>query len=159
MTRGPSPLHTRDGENFTDSGYGSVGVVALKLRHEIQPGSLEDINEGLEFDRDMPDAEEDFDTRTLYSDTSSLRDPKIGDYILGFAEELFSTLPPGFDEDDLARIYPVLPELLKAFAVKFGHGSSTPMHQQVMYFVHKYRKCVNLMSLPPLPRFHGYETD
>ncbi|KAI9854954.1 MAG: hypothetical protein M1813_000619 [Trichoglossum hirsutum] len=134
-----SEILLTDGGNFTDSGYGSAGVVALKLPYEIQPGVLEDINEVLENDSDMPDAEEDFDAQTLYSDTSSLRDPMISNYISGFAEELCSTLPSRFGEGDLARTYQVLPELLKAFAVKFGRSSPTPMHQQVMYFVYKYR--------------------
>lgn len=64
-----SEILLTDGGNFTDSGYGSAGVVALKLPYEIQPGVLEDINEVLENDSDMPDAEEDFDAQTLYSDT------------------------------------------------------------------------------------------
>lgn len=40
----------------------------------------------------------------------------------------------------MERILEILPELLKAFAIKFGCNAPSQIHRDVMFFVHKYRK-------------------
>jgi hypothetical protein len=80
-------------------------------------------------------------TRTVYSDASGLFAWDNERYISELANSLSSNLRSGqLDGTTLEQIFEILPELLKAFALKVGHSASTQMHRDVMFFVHEYRR-------------------
>ena len=59
------------------------------------------------------------------------------------ANELAEAIQPYELSDDIrGRIFEVLPELLKAFALSFGHPLSNAMQRDVMVFIHRYRRSV-----------------
>ncbi|KAL2824352.1 hypothetical protein BDW59DRAFT_162455 [Aspergillus cavernicola] len=81
--------------------------------------------------------------RTVYSDASSRSTLEKESYISELAEDLFvKALSSQFDAQSLERISEVLPELLKAFALKVGHNAPSQMHRDVMYFIHKNRSYI-----------------
>ncbi|KAF2690251.1 hypothetical protein K458DRAFT_280092, partial [Lentithecium fluviatile CBS 122367] len=62
-------------------------------------------------------------------------------YIADLAAELFGTVNSiESDKETLKRISEMLPDLLRAFALKLGHKAQSPMHRDVSFFVHKYRR-------------------
>lgn len=66
---------------------------------------------------------------------------KKENYISELADDLFSKVRSEQpDSQTMERIYGILPELLKIFALKVGHNSPTQMHCDVMFFVYKNRK-------------------
>lgn len=83
------------------------------------------------------------DIRTVYSYASSLCALKEESYISELADNLFSNVRSEQpDAQAMERISGILPELLKAFALKVGHNAPTQMHCDIMVFVHKYRRWV-----------------
>ena len=80
------------------------------------------------------------ETQTEYSDTESLRDPKLLEYVTAFADELYGSLPSGFDKAEFERVLPGFDELLQTFAFKVSCDGSTPEHRNLMYLVHRYRR-------------------
>ena len=79
--------------------------------------------------------------RTVYSDTSSVTSLQREGYISELAGDLFtkvSSWQP--DSMTMERISEVLPELLRAFALKVGHNAPSQMHRDVMVFIHKNRE-------------------
>ena len=118
----------------TDSGYAS-------LRKTV------DEKRGLDTDPQRADVEQttiipEFDdAATEYTNADSVGTWKRESYILDFAEDLFEKildLQP--DPEDVERISELLPDLLKAFALKLGFQAPMPVYRDVMYFVHKYRR-------------------
>jgi hypothetical protein len=119
----------------TDSGYASViKTLDNKYQNHVDPNSICD-------GQDMTALQLD-DAATEYTEASSIATLKRESYIADFADDLLhqiSDLQP--DEQRLERISnTVLPDLLKAFALRLGYNAPTPMHCDVIYFVHKYRK-------------------
>lgn len=81
------------------------------------------------------------DARTVYSDASSLPALEKENYISELADDLFSKVrSEQADGQTVERISGILPELLKAFALKVGHNAPTQMHRDVMFFIHKNRR-------------------
>ena len=83
-----------------------------------------------------------YTTETIYS-ASETSTPPLRDkgYVADLAAELFGTVKSyESDRETLKRISEMLPDLLRAFALKLGHRAQTPMHRDVSYFVHKYRR-------------------
>ncbi|KAJ2974973.1 hypothetical protein NUW58_g8490 [Xylaria curta] len=81
------------------------------------------------------------DTATEYSNASSTTISRQQGYIRGLAGDLSSKISPlNADDETQRRVSAILPELLKAFALKVGHDTSTKMHGDVMAFVHKHRR-------------------
>jgi hypothetical protein len=75
------------------------------------------------------------------SQTSTLPPPQDKGCIAELAAELFGTVKSReSDKQTLERISEMLPDLLRAFALKLGHKAQTPMHRDVSFFVHKYRR-------------------
>ncbi|KAN0076451.1 hypothetical protein V8E54_006593 [Elaphomyces granulatus] len=106
---------------FVDSGYESA---------------RNNVSEDAQDPRDESD-----DTRTVYSDASSLPALNNECYISELVNNLSSNiLFEQLDGTTLEQVLEVLPELLKAFALKVGHNASTQMHRDVMFFVHKHRR-------------------
>ena len=93
-----------------------------------------------------------YSTETIYSksETSTLPPPRYKDYIVDLATELFSTVnscEP--NRESLERIGEMLPDLLRAFALKIGHKAETSMQRDVSYFVHKHRRLVDTNFFKP----------
>jgi hypothetical protein len=128
---------------FTDSGYGSRGTKTITAHDRLDAieesqGQHDPLTESVGISG-SDDSQGHQETRTVYSDTFSLQNPNIREYISAFADELCGSLPPEFDANDLERISSALPSLFKSFAVRLGHESSAVMQRQLMYLVYRYR--------------------
>ena len=116
-------------ETHTDSGYGSHGAKTIAC------------SSGQPYAENRGEAvhEENSDTQTIYSDTPSLQDPRIDDYVAAFADELSNGLPPDFSREDLECIADALPEILEAFASRIGYQALGKLERQLKHLVHRYR--------------------
>lgn len=86
-----------------------------------------------------------YDTRTEYSASEMSKVPTPHDerYITDIAQDLYGSIKyHSLDSETLRHICDVLPNLLRAFAVKVGYSTRTQTPRDVSYFVHKYRRCV-----------------
>lgn len=86
-----------------------------------------------------------YDTRTEYSasELSKVPTPHDERYITDLAKDLYDSIKyHSPDSEKLRHICDVLPNLLRAFAVKVGYSTRTQTPRDVSYFVHKYRRCV-----------------
>ncbi|KAE8315062.1 TEA/ATTS domain family-domain-containing protein [Aspergillus transmontanensis] len=119
---------------ITDSGYASTRLdkneyiqSASDIQHNLptDPGytSIEQLKTPQRQSSLQVDA-----ARTIYSDTSSATTLQKESYISELADGLFTK-----------RIFQILPELLRAFALKVGHNAPSQMHRDVMFFIHKNR--------------------
>lgn len=107
----------------TDSEYSSTAP-KTKLAHNIRAEDLTDAN----------------DTKTVYSDNSSLSESRNENYISEMANGLFSKiLFEEVDKEVIKRIFEILPKMLQSFALKLGHDAPQ-IHRDVMFFVHRYRR-------------------
>ncbi|CAK7235610.1 hypothetical protein SBRCBS47491_009353 [Sporothrix bragantina] len=82
----------------------------------------------------------DHETKTVYSDTESLRDPKMLEYVTAFVDILCGSLPSSFDTTEFDKVLPIFDELLRAFALKVSFDGSTYEHRNLMYLIHRYRR-------------------
>ena len=83
------------------------------------------------------------DNRRIYSDASSRANLKSQSYIHELVDELRGVIcARNPDHQTLIEILKSIPELLKEFALKFGHNAPSQMHRDIMVFVHKNRKYV-----------------
>jgi tetratricopeptide (TPR) repeat protein len=111
-----------------DSGYGSKSYISSKygrsMRHDTNPKVF-----GL------------YDEGTVYSASviSAAPTPRDIDFVNDIALALFESLSTPSDHAAWERILHLLPDLLRAFAVKFGQMASAQMEQDIAYFVHKHR--------------------
>ncbi|TGJ77569.1 hypothetical protein E0Z10_g10702 [Xylaria hypoxylon] len=81
---------------------------------------------------------------TTYSNSANstllpARDRGFVDYV---AEELFNTVKY-CDKVTLERVSQVLPDLLRAFALKLGSSEQGRIHRDISFFVHKYRSGIH----------------
>ncbi|KAK4216771.1 hypothetical protein QBC37DRAFT_480297 [Rhypophila decipiens] len=100
------------------------------LEAQPQDGAQDAQNQGL------------YDTKTDYSpsETSARPRPQNDSYVTDMASEVFGALNcDGMDKEINKHIAESLPVLLRSFAQKLGHGAQTKLHQDVSYFIHKYR--------------------
>lgn len=123
---------------YTDSGYGSAPTTRSEInnlrKHGYQTASAARSEQN-------PVEQDVEDTATEYSNTSSRAISRQGHYIREFAEDLFSKIGAlTVDEKTRSRASAILPDLLKAFALKVGHNGKTQMHRDVMVFVHRHRR-------------------
>jgi hypothetical protein len=126
---------TQTVDQATDSGYGGSGSSKSQTRKRPFAES------SLKTTIPESDAESAFqENQTVYSDTESLRDPKLLEYATAFSDELYGSLPPGFDKGGFERLLPVFDELLQAFAFKLGCDGRTPEHSSLVYLTHRYRQ-------------------
>ncbi|KAJ4144622.1 hypothetical protein LMH87_003497 [Akanthomyces muscarius] len=118
---------------YTDSGYMSVSAIEFdKSRKHGYQTATESVP--------APDGQDFDDTATEYSDASSAAFSMEEDYIRALADDLFRKIASlNAKEEPHMRASMILPELLQAFALKVGHDAPTPMHLDVMTFVHKHR--------------------
>ncbi|KAH8172227.1 Pfs domain protein [Sarocladium implicatum] len=120
----------------TDSGYASLKRTMDKMRNmNTDPGAV---------DVDQAAIAPGFgDAATEYTDADSVGTLKRELYISDFAEDLFAKILDLHPEpEDVERISELLPDLLKAFALKLGFHAPTPVYGDVVYFVHKYRSAI-----------------
>jgi hypothetical protein len=125
-------------DHITDSGYGGSGASKAQLYGKITRDSLSP-----PFAATVPKSEAEstsYDTLTVYSDTESLKEPSLLEYVTAFADELHKSLPSGFDKTEFDRVFPVFEELLQTFAFKMSFDGSTTMHRNLMYLVYRYRR-------------------
>ncbi|KAH8803460.1 hypothetical protein F5884DRAFT_712243 [Xylogone sp. PMI_703] len=82
------------------------------------------------YNEEIPESD---DTRTVYSDASSLSVWKKKSYISEFADDLFNKVHSERpDSRTIDRISRVLPNLLKAFALKVGYNAPTQIHRDII---------------------------
>ncbi|KAK6356063.1 hypothetical protein TWF718_000437 [Orbilia javanica] len=115
----------------TDSGYAS-GVHNYAEADVIQSVlASNDVQAAIESDEDG---------RTVYSEASTVPQLEKESYISRLAETLYDEVRPDrYDSQTSARVLAILPELLRAFALKLGHNASSQMHRDVMFFVYRYK--------------------
>ncbi|EGX54367.1 hypothetical protein AOL_s00004g16 [Orbilia oligospora ATCC 24927] len=92
------------------------------------------------------------DVETVYSETSSFATSEKENYISELAAVLFHEIRELLRSDNSEtaiweRISIALPELLKAFALKVGYKAPSQMHRDIMFFVHKNRELVYILSV------------
>jgi hypothetical protein len=73
------------------------------------------------------------------SDLSSFSNGRLSNFISEFAEELAAGLPQSIPISQLPILSNALPNLLEAFAGKFGYENSSQLHFYLMRLVYKYR--------------------
>lgn len=122
----------------TDSGYASLPRQD-KVGSADEPWgnvqSAEGPSEMAQLDLDSLDA------GTVYSDDKSESSgSRTQRYMSEFVDHFLGKVRHQLIGDNAQRLSSCLPDMLKAFALKFGQTSSTRGHREVMYFVHKNRK-------------------
>ncbi|XHG01956.1 hypothetical protein AWENTII_005322 [Aspergillus wentii] len=147
-------------EALTDSGYGSYGCGRSTAEIPITYNRLDGIEESaaeMSIHDSLPgNARRKStvcldDSRTVYS-ASTVADTTKKGYVSVLAENLCEAISLCQPSNDmLERIYELLPELLKVFALSVGNQSSNQIHRDVMVFIHKYRmdiatSCRHLIS-------------
>ncbi|PVH82276.1 hypothetical protein DL98DRAFT_415128 [Cadophora sp. DSE1049] len=147
-TESTSVLPTNQ-DAFTDSGYGSKHVPSIKPALGTQspyPKILEETSEYADGTVVGDSAvEHHSETKTQFSDTSSLQDPNSKSHILELAGELYAAFPPNFDSRALRQISDTLPSLLKEFAVRLACNGASSSHGKLKYFIYRYyRDIINV---------------
>jgi hypothetical protein len=85
------------------------------------------------------------DTDSIYTAGPNIQPLRREAYISLLADELLDQVSTvELDEASIERVYRALPELLKAFAVKVGSSNSLQIHRDVMVFVRKHRRLVDM---------------
>ncbi|KAH6696440.1 hypothetical protein BKA61DRAFT_252267, partial [Leptodontidium sp. MPI-SDFR-AT-0119] len=128
---------------FTDSGYKS----APNLDHSpnFQPVLVKSPGP---FNTDASAAEgsrgDDY-AKTIYSIGSTVDPGYARKYIIELCNHIYSKLRQSVDATNWSALTTVLPELIKAFAIKLCHDSpsqTSQMSREIMYFIHKRHKQV-----------------
>ncbi|KAL2864224.1 5'-methylthioadenosine/S-adenosylhomocysteine nucleosidase family protein [Aspergillus lucknowensis] len=82
----------------------------------------------------------DIETRTEYSDASTVAGFKNETFIYELVDDLFGKIAPlALSDEVMRRITDLLPEILKSFALRIGYKAPTQIHRDVMYFIHRNR--------------------
>ncbi|KAK0621822.1 hypothetical protein B0T17DRAFT_305457 [Bombardia bombarda] len=118
-------------DNYTDSGYASRGSVKRRGPHQkIQRMSLQ-----------PTPAAHLSDSKTIYSDNSSIADMSHNIYISELAEEIAAVLPLwDTPVHHLTSLSTALPDLLKAFAIMISREFPGELHQRLKCFVYRSRR-------------------
>lgn len=142
---------TLTSETYTDSGYASNTTRALKSSemlgqvHQTEEHSADhseiESRSVCSLDGNVQLMEQEDDVASIYSDASTIPTMTKARYIDGLADDLAQAIQPYHLNDEVfQQIIEKLPELLKAFALTFGHHDSGTMHRDVMVFIHKHRR-------------------
>jgi hypothetical protein len=132
-------------EAYTDSGYASNTTRALKPTEVLGQSNQTDIESRSlsSLDESLQSTGEQDEITSIYSDASTIPTLTKARYIEGLADDLAQAIQPyQLNDQILQQILELLPELLKAFALTFGHHESGTMHRDVMVFIHRYRRYV-----------------
>jgi hypothetical protein len=140
-------------EAYTDSGYASNTTRALKPSevlgqiHQTEELSADhpeiELRPVSSLDENIQLTEQEDDVASIYSDASTIPTLTKARYIDGLADDLAQAIQPyHLNDESFQQIIEKLPELLRAFALTFGHHESGTMHRDVMVFIHRYRRYV-----------------
>jgi tetratricopeptide (TPR) repeat protein len=108
----------KEGMMHTDSGYSSKST----------PSNPIGIFTSANTDRD--------DTETVYSKATALSRSSAQAYISELCANIRSEIGHDIDPNSRQIVKDALPMLIKAFAIRVGHDSSTQIHKDIMYFIH-----------------------
>lgn len=130
---------------FTDSGYASgpteaATAVGPSYQPLQVPGDPDDSN--IAAQRSIIDV----DAKTLYSAATSLDPVCSRRYIQELSQDLYRNLQAQPTPPDWSSISQVLPDLIKTFATKIGQGGDSPVHLNIMYFIHRRHRYVRWSS-------------
>ncbi|PYH64695.1 Pfs domain protein [Aspergillus vadensis CBS 113365] len=129
----------------TDSGYASITHQKISGRDEYRTEHVQDDQGIVPGEEGFPSppaaasprkAKDDHseDTKSIYTTESSISPSDKQIYISELVNDLFRKAQYDQDTRNLReRIHGVLPQLLKAFAMKFGQLGSTPIHRDIMW--------------------------
>ncbi|KAJ5272482.1 hypothetical protein N7478_007607 [Penicillium angulare] len=95
-----------------------------------------------------------YDSQTQYSasDTSSLPPPEGSGYMISLAKELFDAVRSSqSNEETMKHVSGMLPDLLRAFALKMGYKAGTRIQLDISFFVHRYRSRIQTFFEDMLP--------
>lgn len=129
---------------YSDSGYGTMsrcsrGIAQAPLAVAALPLDSEQMLRPVDLARNEDD------TKTVYSDTSSLSTSAVDKYAQALADDIgqkLSTMSTALTYQELGRISTVMPELLRALALNIGFQAASQMHRDVMVFIHKHRSAI-----------------
>ncbi|QGA14415.1 hypothetical protein EYB26_002068 [Talaromyces marneffei] len=138
-------------ETYTDSGYASNSARASKSLEVLgQVSQAEGLSPHVadiesrsasSLDENIQRTEQEDDVASIYSDASTIPTFTKARYIDGLADDLAQAIQPyQLDNEIIQQLVEKLPELLKAFALTFGHHESGMMQRDVMVFIHRYRR-------------------
>ncbi|KAL2824339.1 hypothetical protein BJY01DRAFT_256478 [Aspergillus pseudoustus] len=114
---------------YTDSGYVSALNSRDAKREENPTRDTETLIEA--------------DARTEYSEVSTIAGQRLESAVSELADDLFKrlfTLLPS--EHTMRKIVGLLPDALKAFALRVGYNAPTQKHRDIMLFIHKHRYAI-----------------
>ncbi|KAI0545256.1 hypothetical protein F4679DRAFT_561798 [Xylaria curta] len=119
------PLQSSDGfsDSHTDSGYGSLaGFRSIPLDSAVIDTSISDRG-----------------SYAPFSDVPSFGHGRLEKFMREIAEEIAAGLPRSISTNLLPDLATILPELLTAFASRFGHMNTSKIDSRLMRLVYRYR--------------------
>lgn len=121
----------KDEGAFTDSGYASApnmnGYLSIKspTGKRGSPG---------------PNCTDNDDTATLYSAGTTVAPARAQTYISEICNDIYSKLNDSVNAKTWPVVSKILPDLIKAFAVRLGNDCAVQVNRDIMYFVHQQHK-------------------
>lgn len=133
---------------LTDSGYASV-------RGDIRPAFKDETGQVLlstTHDPSQLPIDDSEDASTTYSVAWSVPEEELDTYKLELSEAIHKNICRHVPDPELLKsLTSALPSFLRSFALRLGAPGSSKAEKEVMYFVHKHRKCVQ--RLPYVPSY------
>ncbi|CZR67883.1 uncharacterized protein PAC_17782 [Phialocephala subalpina] len=123
---------------LTDSGYHSAPNLnnlphfQSVFEETARPGNIKSSLAG--------DHGDDNDTKTLYSLGTTVDPGHARNYIFELSNDIYSKLHQFFEAKNRTMLSMVLPELIKAFAIKIYHDTPTQENRNIMYFIYRRHK-------------------
>ncbi|KAH6989653.1 hypothetical protein BKA56DRAFT_258911 [Ilyonectria sp. MPI-CAGE-AT-0026] len=128
----------KDEGAFTDSGYASApnlnGYLSIKSStgKRGSPG---------------PNCTDNDDTATLYSAGTTVAPARAQAYISEICNDIYSKLNHCVNSKTWPVVSKILPDLIKAFAVRLGNDCAVQVNRDIMYFVHqRHREVVSQLE-------------
>ncbi|KAL6400185.1 homeobox protein hoy1 [Ilyonectria robusta] len=128
----------KDEGAFTDSGYASApnlnGYLSIKspTRKTGSPG---------------PNCTDNDDTATLYSAGTTVAPARAQTYISEICNDIYSKLNDCVNAKTWPVVSKILPDLIKAFAVRLGNDCAVQVNRDIMCFVHqRHREVVSQLE-------------
>ncbi|PQE04303.1 Pfs domain protein [Rutstroemia sp. NJR-2017a BBW] len=125
----------KDDVPFTDSGYNSAPHLEHSLN--VQPVLEESPCPLIVCSSSARSDGGDYDAKTLYSIGTTVNPGHSRNYIIELAKDFYNKLHRSIDVEDVTVFPKILPELVKAFAIKLCHDAPTPVNCRIMHFIHK----------------------
>ncbi|KAF7552036.1 hypothetical protein G7Z17_g4564 [Cylindrodendrum hubeiense] len=121
---------TKAGAPFTDSGYGSIPN-PNNSTNVARPRTPQ------KFEANQVTSD---DSVTIYSTATAVSTQLAEQYVSEFCNELHWRLKKQVACEAWPTVVQLMPSLIKAFAIKLGYESSSPMGGNIMYFLHKHHQ-------------------